>query len=224
MEDLTRHPDAFVRPSPSGGTLGGVARRTRDALLLCEAAGYDVVLVETVGVGQSETAAADLVDCMLLLATPGAGDELQGIKRGIMELADVIAVTKSDGDLLPSAQRAASDLRHAVHLLRPKYAGWEVPVLPVSAVEGAGIDEVWHAVEQLRDHLAAGDRLAELRSAQAVTWLWNEVRADVLRAFRDDAAIAEQARAEESAVRDGTTSSSAAAQRLITLHRRASTS
>jgi LAO/AO transport system kinase len=219
MEDLTRHPDAFVRPSPSGGTLGGVARRTRDALLLCEAAGYDVVLIETVGVGQSETAAADIVDCMVLLATPGAGDELQGIKRGIMELADVIAVTKSDGDLLPSAKRAASDLRHAVHLLRPKHAGWEVPVLPVSAVEGTGVDDVWEAVERLRDHLAADGRLTELRAAQAVTWLWNEVRADALRAFREDAGIAERAQAEEAGVREGTTSSSAAAQRLIALHR-----
>ncbi len=219
MEQLARSEAAFIRPSPAGTTLGGVARRTRDALLLCEAAGYDVVLVETVGVGQSETAAADIVDCVVLLAAPGAGDELQGIKRGIMELADVIAVTKSDGDLLPSARRAASDLRHAVHLLRPKHAGWEVPVLPVSAVEGSGVDEVWQAVEQLRDHLAADDRLTGLRAAQAVTWLWNEVRADALRAFRDDATIAEQARAEEAAVRDGTTSSSAAAQRLIALHR-----
>ncbi|MDP1819363.1 MAG: methylmalonyl Co-A mutase-associated GTPase MeaB [Acidimicrobiales bacterium] len=221
MEDLTRRPDAYVRPSPSGGTLGGVARRTRDALLLCEAAGYDVVLVETVGVGQSETAAADLVDCMLLLATPGAGDELQGIKRGIMELADVIAVTKSDGDLLPSAQRAASDLRHAVHLLRPKHPGWSVPVLPVSAVAGIGVDEVWQAVEALRDHLRADGRLDELRSGQAVTWLWNEIQSDALRAFREDEVIAARAREEETAVRAGTTSSSAAARRLIRLHRSA---
>ncbi|HKY65292.1 MAG TPA: methylmalonyl Co-A mutase-associated GTPase MeaB, partial [Acidimicrobiales bacterium] len=148
MERLARDPAAFIRPSPSGGTLGGVARRTREAAFLCEAAGFDVVLVETVGVGQSETVVADMVDCFVLLAAPGGGDELQGIKRGIMELADVIVVNKADGDLLPAARRAVADHRHAVHLLRPKHPGWTVPVLAVSALHGTGIDEVWTEVER----------------------------------------------------------------------------
>ena len=141
MERLARDPRAFIRPSPSGGTLGGVARRTREAALLCEAAGFDVVLVETVGVGQSETVVADMVDCFVLLAAPGGGDELQGIKRGIMELADVIVVNKADGDLEPAARRAVADYGYAVHLLRPKHPGWTVPVVAVSALTGAGIDD-----------------------------------------------------------------------------------
>ena len=147
MERLARDPDAFIRPSPSGGALGGVARRTREAGLLCEAAGFDVVVVETVGVGQSEVAVADMVDCFVLLAAPGGGDELQGIKRGIMELADVVVVNKADGDLLPAARRAVADHRHAVHLLRPKHPGWVGAGDPASALDGAGVDEAWAAVE-----------------------------------------------------------------------------
>src|SRR5829696_3615620 len=153
MEQLTRSPDAFVRPSPTGGTLGGVARRTREAMLLCEAAGFDVVLVETVGVGQSEVKVAAMVDLFLVIVAPGGGDELQGIKRGIMELADLIVVNKADGDLAPAAGRAASDLRHAVHLLRPKRASWEVDVLTASALTGAGIAELWEAIEAAHDRL-----------------------------------------------------------------------
>jgi LAO/AO transport system kinase len=142
MERLSRDPAAFIRPSPSGGTLGGVARRTREAAFLCEAAGFDVVIVETVGVGQSETVVADMVDCFVLVVAPGGGDELQGIKRGIIELADVIAVNKADGDLLPAAKRAVADQRHAVHLLRPKHPGWTVPVIAMSALHGTGVDDV----------------------------------------------------------------------------------
>ena len=150
MERLARDPHAFIRPSPSGGSVGGVARRTREAALLCEAAGFDVIVVETVGVGQSEVAVADMVDCFCLIAAPGGGDELQGIKRGIMELADVVVVNKADGDLLPAARRAIADYRQAVHLLRPKHAGWEVPVLATSALEGAGVDEVWSGGREVR--------------------------------------------------------------------------
>ncbi len=158
MERLARDPTAFIRPSPSSGTLGGVARRTREAALLCEAAGFDVVLIETVGVGQSETVVADMVDCFVLIAAPGGGDELQGIKRGIMELADVIVVNKADGDLLPAARRAVSDHRHAVHLLRPKHPGWTVPVVATSALDGTGVDEVWAEVERFEAHLPGGWR------------------------------------------------------------------
>ena len=135
MERLARDPAAFIRPSPSGGTLGGVARRTREAALVCEAAGFDVIVIETVGVGQSETAVADMVDCFVLVAAPGGGDELQGIKRGIMELADVVVVTKADGDLVPAANRTAADHRHAVHLL---HGAHPPPVLSGSAFTGGG--------------------------------------------------------------------------------------
>jgi LAO/AO transport system kinase len=179
MAELGRRSEAYIRPSPSGGTLGGVARRTREALLVCEAAGFDVVVVETVGVGQSEVAVAGLVDLFLLLAAPGGGDELQGIKRGIMELADLIVVNKADGDLLPAAQRAASDLRKAVHLLRPKRPGWEVEVLLASARDGIGIPEVWAAVEAGVDRLRSGGFLDELRADQAVRWMWDEVREEL---------------------------------------------
>jgi LAO/AO transport system kinase len=180
MSELGRRPEAFIRPSPSGGTLGGVARRTREALLVCEAAGFDVVLVETVGVGQSEVAVADLVDLFVLVAPPGAGDELQGIKRGIMELADVIVVNKADGDLVAAARRAASDLRKAVHLLRPKRPGVTVEVLLASALEGTGVPEAWALITTGVEQLRASGALAELRGQQAVAWMWDEVREALL--------------------------------------------
>src|SRR5829696_4993615 len=153
MEQLTRSPDAFVRPSPTGGTLGGVARRTREAMLLCEAAGFDVVLVETVGVGQSEVKVAAMVDLFLVIVAPGGGDELQGIKRGIMELADLVVVNKADGDLAPAARQAEADHRHALGLLRPRFEGWRPPVLSCSARTGTGVDAVWAAVLEHRSTL-----------------------------------------------------------------------
>jgi LAO/AO transport system kinase len=215
MERLARDPSAFIRPSPSGGTLGGVARRTREAALVCEAAGFDVVIIETVGVGQSETAVADMVDCFVLLAAPGCGDELQGIKRGIMELADVVVVNKADGDLRPAANRAVADYRHAVHLLRPKHPGWEVPVLPVSALEGAGVDEVWSAIERLEQHLRAGGALERLRASQAVAWMTDEIRETLLDAFRRDDRVAARWGKVEAAVRDGRLSPASAARELL---------
>ncbi len=215
MERLARDTDAFIRPSPSGGTLGGVARRTREAALLCEAAGFDVVVIETVGVGQSETAVADMVDCFVLLAAPGGGDELQGLKRGIIELADVIAVNKSDGDLAPAAGRAVADYRSAVGLLRPKHPGWEVPVLPVSALQGRGVDEVWAAITGLTSHLATTGQLDELRSAQAVSWMWEEIRETLVAAFRRDPRISARHGDVETAVRRGEISPATAARLLL---------
>ena len=218
MERLARDPHAFIRPSPSGGSVGGVARRTREAALLCEAAGFDVVVVETVGVGQSEVAVADMVDCFCLIAGPGAGDELQGIKRGIMELADVVVINKADGDLLPAARRALADYRQAVHLLRPKYAGWEVPVLATSALEGAGVDEVWSAVEKFVAHLREDDALGRLRAGQAVAWMWDEIREHLIDSFRQNTRVAERWSSTEAAVRAGALSPTTGARRLLEAH------
>jgi LAO/AO transport system kinase len=184
MERLARDPHAFIRPSPAGTELGGVARRTREALLLSEAAGFDVVIVETVGVGQSELAVADLVDVFVLLASPSGGDDLQGIKRGIMELADLVVVTKADGDLANAANHAAADLKRAIHLLRPKYEGISTETLLVSSTIGTGVTEVWHAVEAIHAHLRASGQLNTLRARQAKAWLWDEIRSGLLDRFR----------------------------------------
>jgi LAO/AO transport system kinase len=218
MERLARDPAAFIRPSPSGGTLGGVARRTREAMLLCEAAGFDVVLVETVGVGQSETVVADMVDCFVLLAAPGGGDELQGIKRGIMELADVIVVNKADGDLAPAARRAVADYRHAVHLLRAKHPGWSVPVVAISALSGRGVDEAWEEVRRLHDHLARGARLEQLRAGQAVEWMWAEMRERLVESLRRDSRVAKRLADLEDEVRAGQVSPTTAAHELLAAH------
>jgi LAO/AO transport system kinase len=218
MERLARDPHAFIRPSPSGGSVGGVARRTREAALLCEAAGFDVIVVETVGVGQSEVAVADMVDCFCLVAAPGGGDELQGIKRGIIELADVVVVNKADGDLLPAARRAMADYRQALHLLRPKHAGWEVPVLAMSALQGVGVDEVWRAVEKFVAHLREGEALDRLRAAQAVAWMWDEIREHLIDSFRQDPRVADRWSSTEAAVRAGGLSPTTAARRLLEAH------
>ncbi len=186
MDQLASEPNAYIRPSPSGGALGGVATRTRETILVCEAAGFDVVLVETVGVGQSEVEVDDMVDTFVLLVAAGGGDELQGVKRGVMELADVVAVTKADGDLLPAARRAASDYRHALHLLRPKFAGWTAEVLLTSAVTGEGVDEVWTAIERHRTALTESGALEERRDEQVRSWLWAEVRSQLLARLHDD--------------------------------------
>jgi len=183
MEELARRPEAFIRPSPAGRTLGGVARRTREAMLLCEAAGYGTVIVETVGVGQSETAVAEMVDLFCLLASPGGGDDLQGIKRGVMELAELVVVTKADGDLAPAANRAAADLRHALKLLRPVHRSWTPQVLLTSAHTGTGLAEVWEAVVAHRAALDAAGELAELRGEQARQWLWTELREGLVERF-----------------------------------------
>jgi LAO/AO transport system kinase len=214
MSELGRHPDAFIRPTPSSGTLGGVARRTREAILLCEAAGFDTVLVETVGVGQSEVAVADLVDLFVLVASPAGGDELQGIKRGIMELADLIVVNKADGDLADAAQRSAGDLRSAVHLLRPKRPGWEVRVVTCSALTGVGVAELWTAIADAHDRLA-GDALEALRAGQNVAWMWSEVTDTLLDHLRTDPAVGELVPTLEAAVAGGDLGAGRAAQQLL---------
>ncbi|MDR3497671.1 MAG: methylmalonyl Co-A mutase-associated GTPase MeaB [Parvibaculum sp.] len=217
MELLARDPNAFIRPSPAGGTLGGVARRTREAMLLTEAAGFDVVLVETVGVGQSETAVADMVDMFLLLLSPGGGDELQGIKRGIMELADLVVVNKADGDLVPAAKRAAMEYRAALHLMRPKSAHWTPEVKLASALKGEGIAEVWAAVEAHRKALSAAGDLDRARAAQAQAWMWTEIREGLFAALKGNAEAARLIPRLEAEVAAGAMTPTVAAKRLLAL-------
>lgn len=196
MPTLSRRPEAFVRPSPSGTTSGGVARRTRETVVLCEAFGCDVVLVETVGVGQSEIAVAGMTDLFLLLIAPGSGDDLQGIKRGVMELADVVCITKADGDLAPAASRAAADHRAALRLLAPRDPELRAAVHTVSSVEGDGVAELWDVLVAAHGTLRDSGALARRRAAQAVQWMWDEVRAAlVARAAGADAAAVEGLRA-----------------------------
>ncbi len=215
MERLARDANAFIRSSPSGGTLGGVARRTREAMLLLEAAGFDVVLVETVGVGQSETAVADMVDMFVLLQAPGGGDELQGIKRGIMELADLLIVNKADGDLEAAANRAVAEYRSALALMRPKYPFWRPKVLKTSALTGKGIDRVWQAVEKYRALLKEHGELHRLRAAQAKRWMWSELQEALTERLKADRAVAESLPALERDVAEGRLLPSAGARILL---------
>ncbi|MFL5236781.1 MAG: methylmalonyl Co-A mutase-associated GTPase MeaB [Rhizomicrobium sp.] len=219
MEQLARNPDAFIRPSPAGETLGGVARRTREAVLLVEAAGFDLVLVETVGVGQSETAVAEMVDLFVLLISPGGGDELQGLKRGVMELADIVLITKADGDLKQAAARAAADYGHALHLMRSKYPGAEPRVMQVSALEGRGIAEAWSAMRRFHDRLQRSGQLQKLRERQLRSWFWNEMQAILVEEISADEAIARRARAVEEEVVAGHKLPDAAARALVSYFR-----
>ena len=214
MEHLARDPNAFIRPSPSGGTLGGVARRTRETMLLAEAAGFDVILVETVGVGQSETTVAEMVDIFCLLLAPGGGDELQGIKRGVMELADLVIINKADGDLLPAARRAATEYRGALGLMRPKTPHWSPRVRMASAVEGNGIPEVWRDITKFRNDMTAAGALEVLRSEQARSWMWQELTDSLVQALMADAGVARALPEWERQVMDGTTTPGAAADAL----------
>jgi len=216
METLSRRLEAFIRPSPAGGTLGGVTRHTRETLLLVEAAGFDVVIIETVGVGQSETAVADMADLFLLLLLPGGGDELQGIKRGIVELADLIVVNKADGEMSAAAERAAADYRNALRFLRPRSAHWEVPVTTCSALEGRGIDRVWALIGKFREAMTASGDLKANRAAQARRWLWSETAEHLMTRLREDPRVRERILPLEQAVSEGRLSPRVAAQELVT--------
>ena len=217
MARLAVAPEAFIRPSPSGGSLGGVARRTREAMLVCEAAGYDVVLVETVGVGQSEITVASMVDFFLVLMLPGAGDELQGIKKGILEIADALAVNKCDGDGVARAQRAAAEYRSALRLFRHVSANWDPPVLTVSALEGRGMDAVWAAIVEHRERLRASGELAARRREQQHEWLWSMLRDGLEEHFRGRTDVRRALPELEAAVDAGRTTPTAAARRLLAL-------
>jgi len=172
MVQLAADARAFIRPSPAAGTLGGVAAKTRESMLICEAAGYDVILVETVGTGQSETAVADMTDFFLALMQPGAGDELQGLKKGLVELADMIAINKADGDSLARAKAAAAEYRAALHILSPRLAEWLPPVVTYSALTGAGVAQLWAHVLDHRSRLTATGAFAARRREQQVKWMW----------------------------------------------------
>ncbi len=221
MAELTRRPEAFVRPSPTGGTLGGVARRTREAMLLCEAARFDVVLVETVGTGQSEVAVEAMVDCFLVLVGPGGGDELQGIKRGIIELADLVAVTKADGDLRAVAQATAAEYGAALRLLRPKQADWSPTVLTCSALTGAGIDELWSTLVRYRDALGPSGALTRRRAEQARDWMWGEIGAGLLERVHEAPEIASMAATLEAEAVAGRIPPPVAADRVLAAFLRA---
>ncbi|MCU1427562.1 MAG: ATPase/protein kinase [Actinomycetia bacterium] len=214
MEMLSRRPDAFIRPSPTGGTLGGVARRTREAMLLCEAAGFDVVFVETVGVGQSEVAVAAMVDIFVLLLAPGAGDELQGVKRGIVELADLVVVNKADGDFEAAARHTAADYANALHLMRAQ-GGWTPRVLLASALTGLGVDGVWDAIEEHQQLVLASGERDRRRAGQARDWMWSEVTETLLERLRRDRGVAALIAPLERDVEAGKISPAAAAQRLL---------
>lgn len=215
MEELSRRPEAYIRPSPSRGALGGVAHRTREAMLVCEAAGFDVVVVETVGVGQSETTVADMVDVFVLLISPGAGDDLQGIKRGITELADIVVVTKADGDLLGPARQAAADYTNALHMLRHKHDEWTPRVLLCSSTTGDGVHEVAAAVDELRAALDDAGALERIRAEQAVTWFWASARDDLMTQLLDHPGADSLAADIEADVRAGRTSPAAGARKLL---------
>jgi LAO/AO transport system kinase len=180
MARLAVHPDAYVRPSPTSGTLGGVAKATRETVVLLEAAGFDVILIETVGVGQSEVAVANMVDTFVLLTLARAGDQLQGIKKGVLELADIVVVNKADGEYLPEARKAARELSSAIRLIYPRETLWRPPVLTMSATEGTGLSELWDTIERHRQVLADAGEFDERRRAQQVDWTWQLVRDTVL--------------------------------------------
>jgi LAO/AO transport system kinase len=215
MERLAREERAFIRPSPSGGSLGGVAHRTRESLLLCEAAGYDVVLVETVGIGQSEVSVASMVDFFLVLLQPGAGDDLQGLKKGVLELADAMVVNKADGDSIGAAKRTQAAHANALGLLRPRSQHWSPQVLSVSSLTGDGIAAVWETVEAHRDALeASGDRQARRRE-QALAWMWALVDEGLAAAFRENPGVSERLPALEAEVQALERTPSAAARLLL---------
>jgi len=219
MEELSRNPRAFIRPSPAGDTLGGVARRTRETMLLCEAAGYDIVIVETVGVGQSETTVASMVDFFMLLQLATAGDELQGIKKGVMELADAIIINKADIDR-QKTELARQQYQNALHILRPKSRNWSVPVLMVSALQNQGVPEVWQMLVEFRNAMQQSGERDETRRRQSVDWMWSLLMDDLKTLFLNHKEVKGIFPQLQEAVSQGITTPSAASRRLLDIFRR----
>jgi LAO/AO transport system kinase len=219
MAQLANDDRAFIRPSPSSGTLGGVAAKTREAMLLCEAAGFDVVLVETVGVGQSETAVCDMTDIFLALMLPGAGDELQGIKKGLVELADMIAINKADGDNIKRANSAAASYRAALKILTPRSLHWFPPVLTYSGLTGAGLPELWQKIVEHRTAMNACGDFTARRSQQQVKWMWAMLEDRMKARLRSDPAIRAKVKQLEARVADGRITPALAAEQIAELLR-----
>jgi len=219
MGRLSQHENVYIRPSPTSGSLGGVAQKTRETILLCEAAGYDTIFVETVGVGQSETTVHSMVDVFVLLGIAGAGDELQGIKRGIVEMADVIAINKADGENVQAAERARQQIENALHLFPADASGWQAPVLTCSAETGTGLDEVWEAVEGYVTALREHGEFEAQRARQAKYWMYQTIERRLKEDFFSNPDVKEMLEATESEVLRGDLSSFAAADRLLDAYR-----
>ena len=214
MERLAMDSRAYIRPSPSAGALGGVARKTREAMLLCEAAGFDVVIIETVGVGQSETVVAGMVDIFLALLIPGGGDELQGIKKGLIEIADLIVINKADSDP-KKAERSAQDYRNALHILAPTAPDWTAPVMTASGLKNEGLDRLWATIQRHREVMTANGHRQARRAEQNARWMWAMVSDRLEEAFRAEPAVSALTPTMEQQVRDGELPASAAADRLL---------
>jgi GTPase len=215
MARLAVHPDAYVRPSPTSGTLGGVTKATRETIVLLEAAGFDVILVETVGVGQSEVAVANMVDCFVFLTLARTGDQLQGIKKGVLELADIVAVNKADGEHEAEAKSAAQELTMALRLIYPRDTLWRPPVLTMSAREGTGLQDLWHTVLRHRDVLTDAGEFETKRRRQQVDWMWSMVRETVLDRVLSHPAVKDIRAEVERQVRDGELTAALGAQRIL---------
>jgi LAO/AO transport system kinase len=217
MPRLATHPDAYIRPSPTSGTLGGVAKATRETIVLLEAAGFDVILVETVGVGQSEVAVSNMVDTFVFLTLARTGDQLQGIKKGVLELADVVVVNKADGEHLREAKKAARELSGAIRLIYPRETLWRPPVLTMSALEGTGLEELWETVERHRDVLSEAGEFEARRRAQQVDWTWQMVRDTVLDQVLSNPAVRKARAQVEHKVLTGELTPALAAQQILKL-------
>ena len=215
MEDLARQDAAYIRPSPSGGALGGVARKTREAMLVCEAAGFDVILIETVGVGQSETEVASMVDTFVLLIQPASGDALQGVKRGVLESADIVVVNKADGALLAGARQTQRAYRQGLSLLAPQLAGWSVPVRLTSALKRDGLDTLWADVDRHVDHLKTTGAFETRRGEQARAWMWRVIDHELGRRFRMHREVKDALQSIEDAVKHGERPATDAAVALL---------
>ena len=219
MPRLGNDPNAFVRPSPASGTLGGVAAKTRESMLICEAAGYDVVLVETIGTGQSETMVADMTDFFLVLMLPGAGDELQGLKKGVVEIADMIAINKADGDNIERANLAAAEYRGALHILTPRSEHWQPPVLTYSALTGTGIDALWQKILDHRTAMNAAGEFAARRRQQQVKWMWSMLEQRMMARLRADPSVRTKVKKVEAEVADGRVTPALAAEQIAEMLR-----
>ncbi|MDO6459863.1 methylmalonyl Co-A mutase-associated GTPase MeaB [Granulosicoccaceae sp. 1_MG-2023] len=219
MSELGVNENAFIRPSPTAGTLGGVARRTRETMLLCEAAGYDLIIVETVGVGQSETTVANMVDFFLVLMLPGAGDELQGIKKGILEIADMIVVNKADGPNANKARIAVQEYTRALRIVTPRSENWAPPVAYCSALEKAGLDNIWSLIGQFRSKLQESGEFDERRQRQQLDWMWAIIEQELISRMRNDPKVRAELADTEQAVADGRLPVRSAASKLLGIFR-----